>query len=146
MERKLSVGSRRRWSKASRDGSLRENIAKADIRTSPRGISTSPERGSSSEPKWERRDRKRASAERPLRTSPAAIAMASHSGGPGDKIGDPGKHDARGICEMGDQERRFSQGKTPSRELLWAIQSKCSSLRRVAPVEDAKPKKKNTAP
>ena len=54
MVRKLSLGSRRRWSKASRDGSLSENIAKADIRASAKGISTSPDRGSGREPKWER--------------------------------------------------------------------------------------------
>src|SRR5271157_1719643 len=46
MVRKLSLGLRRRSSKASRDGSLSENIEKADIRASPSGISTSPDRGS----------------------------------------------------------------------------------------------------
>jgi hypothetical protein len=37
------LGSRRRSSKASKDGSLRENMAKADIRASPKGMPTSAE-------------------------------------------------------------------------------------------------------
>src|SRR5713101_5054150 len=106
MERKLSLGSWRRSSKASRDGSLSENIAKADIRASSKGISTSPERGSAREPKWERSARKRASAERSFRASPGAIAIASHSIGPSGKMGNWGKHYAQGVCEMGDQNRR----------------------------------------
>src|SRR5438034_788657 len=43
MVRKLSLGSRRRASKASKEGSLRENMAKADIRAAARGMSISPE-------------------------------------------------------------------------------------------------------
>ena len=57
---------------------LSENIAKADIRASSKGISTSPDRGSGREPKWERRERNRASAERVSRASPRARAIASH--------------------------------------------------------------------
>src|SRR5271157_2888499 len=113
MERKLSAGLRRRSSKASRDGSLSENIAKADIRASSKGISTSPDRGSGSEPNWERRDRKRASAERSFRASPGASAMASHSISSGGKIGSSGKHYARRVCEMGDQNKRDVSDKNP---------------------------------
>src|SRR5450759_297011 len=118
MVRKLSLGSCRRWSKASKDGSLSENIAKADIRASAKRISTSPDRGSGSEPKWERRDRKRASAERSFRASPGASAMASHSISSGGKIGSSGKHYVQWIYEMEDQNKRLFQGKTPGRELL----------------------------
>src|SRR3954463_8276999 len=118
MERKLSLGSRRRWSKASRDGSLSENMAKADIKASSRGISTSADRGSGSEPKWERRTRKRLSAERSLRTSPGARAMVSHFLDPGGKMGSSGEHYAGWIREMGDQKQRLFKGKTPGRELL----------------------------
>ena len=46
-------GRARRWSKASKDGSLSENMAKADIRASAKGISTSPDRGSGRELKRE---------------------------------------------------------------------------------------------
>src|SRR5271157_1466539 len=87
MVRKLSLGLWRRWSKASRDGSLSENMAKADIKASAKGISTSPDRGSGRQAKRERRDPKRASAERSFRASPGASAMASHSIGPGGKKG-----------------------------------------------------------
>src|SRR6266478_7664299 len=103
MVRKLSLGSRRRSSKASRDGSLSENIAKADIRASPSGISTSPDRGSEREPKWERRDRKRASAERSLRASPRVRAMASRSISSGGKIGSPGKYCVKGNYDVEDE-------------------------------------------
>src|SRR5271154_5651517 len=118
MVRKLSSGSRRRWSKANRDGSLSENIAKADIKASPKGISTSPDRGSAREPNWERSARKRASAERSLRVSPRARAMASHSIDPSVKIGASGKHYARGVCEMGEENRRVFRAKVAGRELL----------------------------
>src|SRR5258705_2597519 len=121
MERKLSLGSRRRWSKASRDGSLSANIAKADIKASSKGISTSPDRGSGSEPKWERSNRKRVSAERSLRTSPGARAMASHSIDPSGKIGSSDGYCAGWIREMGDQKERLFKGKTPGRELLAAL-------------------------
>ena len=68
MERKLSRGSRRRWSKASKEGSFKENMAKADIRASLREIWTSSARGRGSrrESKPERRSEKRESAERSL--------------------------------------------------------------------------------
>ncbi len=46
------------------DGSLSENIAKADIRTSAKGNSTLPDRGSGTELKMEWRSLKRMSAER----------------------------------------------------------------------------------
>ena len=42
---KVSLGSRRRWSKASKDGSLSADVAKADIKASTKEISTSPDRG-----------------------------------------------------------------------------------------------------
>src|SRR5271157_4436200 len=118
MVRKLSLGLWRRWSKASRDGSLSENIEKADIRASAKGISTSPDRGSGREAKRERRDPKRASADRSFRASPGASAMASHSISPSVKMGGPEKHFARGICEMRDQNKRLFRGKTVGRELL----------------------------
>ena len=38
--------------------------------------------------------------------------MASHSIGPGGKMGSSEKHYARGICEMGDQNKRLFRGKT----------------------------------
>src|SRR3954447_20644013 len=118
MVRKLSLGSRRRWSNASRDGSLSANIAKADIKASSKGISTSPDRGSASEPKWERSTRKRASAERSLRTSPGARAMVSHSLDPSGKMGSSGEYSAGWIREMEDQKQRLFKGITPDRELL----------------------------
>src|SRR5271156_1437609 len=77
MVRKLSFGFWRRGSKASRDGSLSENIAKADIRTSSKGISTSPDRGSGIEVKMEWRSRKRTSAEGCLRAFLAAAIMGN---------------------------------------------------------------------
>src|SRR3954452_7119158 len=118
MVRKLSLGSRRRWSKASRDGSLSENMAKADIKASSKGISTSADRGSGSEPKWERSTRKRLAAERSLRTSPGARVMVSHLLDPSGKMGRSGEHHAGWIREMGDQKQRLFKGKTPGRELL----------------------------
>src|SRR5271166_6046747 len=118
MERKLSLGSRRRSSKASRDGSLSENIANADIRASSRGISTSPDRGSGREPKRERIRPKRESAERFLRASPRARAMGGHSVSPSVKTGSSGKHYARRHCEMGDENKRLFKGKTHGREFL----------------------------
>src|SRR3954451_21759258 len=118
MVRKLSLGSRRRWSKASRDGSLSENMAKADIKASSKGISTSADRGSGSDPKWERSTRKRLSAERSLRTSPGARAMVSHFLDPSGKMGSSGGHYAGCIREMGDQKQRLVKGKAPGRELL----------------------------
>src|SRR5271157_6035214 len=123
MVRKLSLGLWRRWSKASRDGSLSENIEKADIRASAKGISTSPDRGSGREAKRERRDPKRASAERSFRASPGASAMASHSIGPSGKIGNSGKHYAQEVCEMRDQNKRVFRAKIASRELLFHDQS-----------------------
>src|SRR5271155_1632689 len=77
MVRKLSLGFWRRWSKASRDGSLSENIAKADIRTSSKGISTSPDRESGIELKTEWRSLKRVSAEGWLRTFLVADIMGN---------------------------------------------------------------------
>ena len=117
------LGLRRRSSKANRDGSLSENIEKADIKASPSGISTSPDRGSErepkwEEPKWERRDRKRASAERSLRASPRVRAIANHSISSGGKIGSSGKHCVKWIHDVEDENRRLFQGKTPGRELL----------------------------
>src|SRR5271157_1385259 len=49
---------------------LEREHREADIRASSKGISTSPDRGSGTEPKWERRERNRASAERAFRASP----------------------------------------------------------------------------
>src|SRR4051794_14077863 len=93
-------------------------MAKADIKASSKGISTSADRGSGSEPKWERSIRKRVSAERSLRTSPGARAMVSHSLDPSDKMGSSGEYYAGWIREMGDQKQRLFKGKTPGRELL----------------------------
>src|SRR6266404_4238804 len=103
MERKLSLGSRRRSSKASRDGSLSENIAKADIRTSSKGISTSPDRGSGTELKRERRSLKRVSAERSLRTFLAAADMIGNSVCLRVKRGKPGNHSANWLYETEDE-------------------------------------------
>src|SRR5829696_4769968 len=93
-------------------------MAKADIKASSKGISTSADRGSGSEPKWERSTRKRLSAERSLRTSPGARAMVSHLLNPSGKMGSSGEHYAGWIREMGDQKQRLFKGKTPDRELL----------------------------
>src|SRR5436305_2094056 len=106
MVRKLSLGLRRRWSKASKEGSLRENMAKADIRASPKGISTSPARGSGREAKRDRSSWKRESAERSLRAVLRSRAMASHSLGPDDKIGGSGGYYARWVYERGDENQR----------------------------------------
>src|SRR5215470_3319391 len=92
MVRKLSLGSWRRWSKASRDGSLRENMAKADIKASPKGMSTSAERASKISLKPHRIRRKRESAERSLRAFLAERPMAGNSFCPRVKIGKPGKY------------------------------------------------------
>src|SRR5208283_4698679 len=118
MVRKLSLGLRRRSSKASRDGSLSENIEKADIRASPSGISTSPDRGSGRVAKRERRAPKRASAERSFRASPRVRAIASHSISSGGKIGSSGKHCVKWIHDVEDENRRLFQGKTSGREWL----------------------------
>src|SRR3954447_8021803 len=93
-------------------------MAKADIKASSKGISTSADRGSGSEPKWERSPRKRLSAERSLRTSPGARVMVSHLLDPSGKMGRSGEHHAGWIREMGDQKQRLFKGKTPGRELL----------------------------
>src|SRR5271166_4918056 len=103
MVRKLSLGLRRRSSKASKDGSLSENIEKADISASPSGISTSPDRGSERDPKWERRDRKRASPERSFLASPGERAIASRSISSSGKIGSSAKYCVRWIYEMEDE-------------------------------------------
>src|SRR5829696_3917805 len=97
-------------------------MAKADIKASSKGISTSADRGSGSEPKWERSTRKRLSAERSLRTSPGVRAMVSHFLDPSGKIGSSGDHYAGWIREMGDQKQRLFKGKTPGRELLHRLQ------------------------
>src|SRR4051794_29922593 len=93
-------------------------MAKADIKASSRGMSTSADRGSGSEANWERSTRKRLSAESSLRTSPGARAMVSHRLDPSGKMGSPGEHDAPGIREMGNPKQRLFKGKTPGRELL----------------------------
>src|SRR6516225_2052630 len=93
-------------------------MAKADIRASPKGISISPDRCSAREPKWVRRARNRASAERSWRTSPVARAMPSYSLGPSGKTGSSGKDSARGICDMEAENQRRLQKKTSIRELL----------------------------
>src|SRR3954465_14085550 len=93
-------------------------MAKADIKASTKGISTSAERGSGSAANWERRTRKRLSAESSLRTSPGARAMVSPLLDPGDKMGSSSEHDAREIREMENQKRCLFRGKTPGRELL----------------------------
>src|SRR4051812_38691948 len=93
-------------------------MAKADIKAWPKGISTSADRGSGSEPNWERSIRKRLSAESSLRTSPGARAMVSHCLDPSGKMGSPGEHYAPWIREMGNPKQRLFKGKTPGRELL----------------------------
>src|SRR3954453_11769612 len=95
-------------------------MAKADIRASSKGISTSADRESGSAANWERRTRKRLSAERSLRTAPGARAMVSHRLDPGGKMGSSGEHDARWIREMGNPKQRLFKGTTPGRELLMA--------------------------
>src|SRR3954470_18903616 len=93
-------------------------MAKADIKASSRGISTSADRGSGSAANWERSTRKRLAAESSLRTAPGARAMVSHRLDPGGKMGSSGEHYARWIREMGNPKQRFFKGKTPGRELL----------------------------
>ena len=44
--------------------------------------------------------------------------MGSQSVGLGGNLGSSEKHYARGICEMGDQNRPFFQARTAGRELL----------------------------
>src|SRR5712692_6632790 len=90
--RKLSLGSWRRSSKASKDGSLSENMAKADIKVSPRGISTSPDRPSAMLSKPERTRRKRESAERSLRAFLAERTIAGNSFCLRVKMGKPVKY------------------------------------------------------
>src|SRR5216684_1917380 len=116
---KLSLGFWRRWSKASRDGSLSENIAKADIRTSSKGISTSPDRGSGTELKRERRSLKRVSAERSLRTFLAAD-MIGNSVCLRVKRGKPGNHSANWLYEREGETELQIPRKMSDRELLEA--------------------------
>src|SRR6266849_523884 len=79
MLRKLSLGSRRRSSKASKDGSLSENMAKPDMSASPREISGSSLRASGMRSKADRSRRKRESAERVLRAFLTETTMAGNS-------------------------------------------------------------------
>src|ERR1700724_1044202 len=92
MVRKLSLGSWRRSSKANKDGSLRENMAKADIRASPRGMSTSPERASGRRLKRDRTSRNKESAERSLRAFLVERLIAGNSFCLKVKMGKPGKN------------------------------------------------------
>src|SRR5271155_5788620 len=117
MVRKLSLGFWRRWSKASRDGSLSENIAKADIRISSKRISTSPDRGSGTELKIEWRSLKRMSAERCLRTFLAAD-MIGNSVCLRVKRGKPGNHSANSLYEREDETELQLPRKMSDRELL----------------------------
>src|SRR6266478_3345224 len=123
MVRKLSFGSWRRWSKANRDGSLRENMAKADIRASPRGISGSSERGSRTSSQRERTSRKRASADRFLRAFLAERLMAGNSFCPKVKMGKPGKYFVSWLYEREGQNRQPVPRKSTGRELLllWTV-------------------------
>src|SRR5258706_837676 len=104
MVRKLSLGSRRRSSKASREGSLRENMAKADIRASARGISTSAERGSAKHLKRERTSRRRESAERCLRAFLAERLMVRDSVQLNGKMGDLGRYCDSDVYEKEEQD------------------------------------------
>ena len=89
------MGLWRRWSKASRDGSLNANIAKADMRASSKGNSTSPRPriGKRTEMGAERAEQ--GISKRAFRASPRARAIASHSINPSGKIGNSGKHYAQ---------------------------------------------------
>src|SRR4029079_4476787 len=93
-------------------------MAKADIRASPRVISTSPARTSGRDANWPPSMLKSASAESSFRASPRASAMGSQSVGLGGNLGSSEDHDARGICEMGDQDRPIFQARTAGRESL----------------------------
>src|ERR1700678_1810802 len=121
MLRKLSLGFWRRWSKASRDGSLSENIAKADIRTSSEGNSPSPERGSRTELKMEWRSLKRMSAVRCLRTFLAAD-MIGNSVCQRVKRGKPGNYSANWLYEREGETELQKPKKTSDRELLQVLQ------------------------
>src|SRR3954454_11077264 len=111
-------------------------MAKADIRASSKGISTSADRESGSAANWERRTRKRLSAERSLRTAPGARAMVSHRLDPGGKMGSSGEHYARWIREMGNPKQRLFKGKTPGRELL-VLQQEGQAVGDVVGLDDA---------
>src|ERR1700730_933138 len=106
MVRKLSLGSWRRWSKASKEGSLRENMAKADMRASAKGTATSPERVSATASKPARTSRKRASAERSLRAFLAERPMVGNSCCPQGKMGKSGKHFVSRLYEREGQNQR----------------------------------------
>src|SRR6266436_2621056 len=118
MVRKLSLGSWRRWSKANRDGSLRENMAKADIKASPRGIAGSSDRGSGTSSQRARTRRKRASAERCLRAFLAERPMAGNSFCPKVKMGKPGKYFVSWLYERQGQNRQPVPKNSTGRELL----------------------------
>src|SRR5713226_5695076 len=118
MVRKLSLGSWRRSSKASRDGSLRENMARADKRASPRGMSGWPERVSGMRRKRSRSSRKRESADRALRAFLAERTMVGNSFCPKVKIGKPGKYSVRWDYERKGQNQSAVIEKTTGRELL----------------------------
>src|SRR6266446_437420 len=119
MVRKLSLGSWRRWSKANRDGSLRENMAKADIKASPRGIAGSSDRGSGTSSQRARTRRKRASAERCLRAFLAERPMAGNSFCPKVKMGKPGKYFVSWLYERQGQNRQPVPKNSTGRELLF---------------------------
>src|SRR5260370_40311188 len=123
MVRKLSLGSRRRWSKTSSDGSLSENIAKADIRTSSKGISTSPDRRSGTELKREWRSPKRVSAQRSLRTFLAATDMTGNSVCLRVKREKPGNHPANWLYEREGETELQIPRKMSDRALLFSHRS-----------------------
>src|SRR5271157_1686744 len=118
MVRKLSVGSRRRSSKASNDGSLSENMAKPAIRALPREISGSSLRGSGMRSKADRSMWKRASADRFLRAFLAETTMISNSFCAHVKISKLGKYSGGWLYEREDQNQRFSSRENSGRELL----------------------------
>lgn len=122
MVRKLSLGSRRRWSKANNDGSLSANMAKPDIRASRSGIKASWLRGSFIRSKRSRKSRNRESAERCLRAFLAD--MVSNSFCLSYKMGKPGRYFVNWHYEREVRNQRLFQRKTCQRELL--LPSKCS--------------------
>src|ERR1700683_1579497 len=72
--KECKLSSCRRSSNASRDGSLRANMAKADIKISVNGITPFPRRGSATRAKLEWTKPTKASAERCFRADRPAMA------------------------------------------------------------------------
>src|SRR5919202_3305217 len=114
---RYKLSSARSLSKASNDGALSENMAKADIRASDKGMSGVPGRWSPRVAKALRTKANRASAERDLCTLGAAIAIETPDGKRAEPCGMGFQFDI-----AGDEKTRRRQRSNGLRELLGTVQ------------------------